>query len=62
MTYRPSNLLPRDVGFLIAGGIVAVAVSGTAIAVTDTNFTYTAAKTGYLSIHPMDLAPPYGRY
>ena len=27
------------------------------VAITDTNFKYTTEKTGYLSIHPMDLTP-----
>ncbi len=42
----------------IAIGVVATLVlSGTAIAVTDTNFTYSTTKTGWLTIHPTDLAP-----
>ena len=57
MTNRLSNLRPRDIGFLLVGGIVAAALSGTAIAITDTKFTYTTEKTGHLSIHPMDLSP-----
>ena len=55
MFTRIRNLHPLG---LVAVGVVATLVlSGTAIAVTDATFTYSTTQTGYLTIHPMDLAP-----
>jgi len=47
----------RDIAFLLVGGIVASVLGGTVIAIIVVNVTSTTEKTGYLSIHPMDLTP-----
>ncbi len=55
MFKRIRNLHP--VSGIVVGAVATLVLSGTAIAVTDTSFTYNTVKTGYLTIHPMDLAP-----
>ena len=55
MFTRIRNMHP--VTGIVIGVVATLVLSGTAIAVTDTNFTYSTTKTGYLTIHPMDLAP-----
>ena len=58
MFTRIRSLRPVDAfGLVGVGVVITLVLSGTAIAVTDTNFTYSTTKTGYLTIHPMDLAP-----
>jgi hypothetical protein len=45
------------IGHFLAGAAVASVIGGSAVAITDANFTYTTAKSGFLSISPMALAP-----
>jgi len=53
-----TRLRGRHPAGLIAIGVVSTLVlSGTAIAVTDTNFTYSTTQTGYLMVGPGDLVP-----
>ena len=55
MFTRIRNMHP--LGIFAAGVVATLVLSGTAIAITDTSFTYSSVKTGYLTISPMDLAP-----
>ena len=44
-------------GLVAVGVVVTLVLSGTAMAVTDTSFTYSTVQTGYLHIGPGDLVP-----
>lgn len=58
MLARLGRIRPGDaIGLMLVGAIVAVVLTGTAMAVTDTQFVYSTPQTGNLTIHPMDLAP-----
>jgi hypothetical protein len=51
------NVRLRLLAIIATGFIAALAMGGTAVAITGTEFLYSSTKTGFLSIHPMDLAP-----
>ena len=57
MLTRIRRFRARHLALMAIGAVTAMALTGTAMAITDTEFTYTTAKTGYVAIHPMDLAP-----
>ena len=58
MFTRLRAIRSSDAAGLIAVGIVITLVlSGTAMAVTDTSFTYNSVQTGYLMVGPGDLVP-----
>jgi hypothetical protein len=52
-----SSAAARAVVHTLLGVAVAVVMTGTAVAVTDTHFSYSTKQTGYVSVSPMDLAP-----
>ena len=39
------------------GFVAAIAMGATAVAITDSDFLYSPPKTGYYSIHPMEMTP-----
>jgi len=45
------------IGNFLAGAAVASVIGGAAVAVTSPDFTYSATKTGYYTIHPSGLVP-----
>jgi hypothetical protein len=45
------------IGNFLAGAAVASVIGGTAIAITDTSFTYSKPKLGFYSLSPSDLQP-----
>jgi hypothetical protein len=45
------------IGHFLAGAAVASVIGGTAVAITDTDFTYSTPKVGVYSIDPSDLRP-----
>ncbi len=47
----------RGLAGLIAGVLVGIAITGTALALKSSSFTYSRTKTGYYSLSPMDFAP-----
>ena len=49
-------------GLIGIGVVITLVLSGTAMAVTDTSFTYSTVQTGYLMIGPGDLVPTNGLY
>ena len=51
------RLRSRLLGSTSVGLVIVLALSGTVAALTATDFTYSTTKTGYYSIHPMDMAP-----
>ena len=55
MSKRIRNMHP--VTGIVVGVVATLVLSGTAIAVTDTTFTYSSTKTGYLTIHPQAMTP-----
>ena len=58
MLGRLGRIRPGDaIGLMLVGAVVTVVLTGTAMAVTDTQFVYSTTQTGNLTIHPMDLAP-----
>ena len=44
-------------GLIAIGVVITLVLSGTAMAVTDTSFTYSTVQTGYLMLGPGDLVP-----
>ncbi len=42
---------------IVIGVVATLVLSGTAMAITDTSFTYSTVQTGYLMIGPADLVP-----
>ena len=44
-------------GLIAIGVVITLTLSGTAMAVTDTSFTYSSVQTGYLMLGPGDLVP-----
>ena len=44
-------------GLIVIGVVITLVLSGTAMAVTDTRFTYSTVQTGYLMVAPADLVP-----
>ncbi len=50
----------RTAAFAAGGALAVLFISGAAVAVTDTNFTYTTAKTGYYGIDAGAMAPAEG--
>ncbi len=55
MFTRIRNMHP--VTGIVIGVVATLVLSGTAMAITDTSFTYSAVQTGYLMIGPADLLP-----
>ena len=47
----------HPLGLIAIGVVITVVLSGTAMAVTDTRFTYNTVQTGYLMVAPADLVP-----
>ena len=47
----------HPLGLIATGVVITLVLSGTAMAVTDTSFTYSTVQTGYLMIGPADLVP-----
>ncbi len=57
MFHRIKRFRPRHLALMATGAVMTVAVTGTAMAITEANFTYTTTQTGYVSIHPADVVP-----
>ena len=55
MFTRVRNLHP--VTGMVIGVVATLVLSGTALAVTDTSFTYSTVQTGYLMVGSADLVP-----
>ena len=55
MFTRIRNMHP--LGIFAAGVVATLVLRGTAMAITDTSFTYSTVQTGYYTIHPADVAP-----
>ena len=47
----------NPLGLIAVGVVITLVLSGTAMAVTDTSFTYSTVQTGYLMVGPADLVP-----
>ena len=60
MFTRIRNMHP--VTGIVIGVVAILVLSGTAMAITDTSFTYSTVQTGYLMIGPADLVPENGGY
>ena len=58
MFTRIRNMHP--VTGMVIGVVATLVLSGTAMAVTDTSFTYSTVQNGYLMIGPGDLVPQSG--